>query len=228
MGADAPLIDIPEDQLVPFEMAVLPVPQVDPDNMTMISQGPSVCIFNKQDPQEVLASWLFTQYLLTNEVQIAYSQTEGYLPVTEKALESEEYQDYLSREGEDNDMYFAGKIQASKLLLDNIDKTFVTPVFNGSTSLRNAAGQMIENVTKHVRRKGTVDDEYIQTLYADVTSLYRLDQITVDDTVRQELGELPKTAVILLGSIGVAWVCIICYVCVDYIRKKSTKKQKQY
>ena len=36
----------------------------------MISQGPSVCIFNKDDPQEVLASWLFAQFLLTDEVQI--------------------------------------------------------------------------------------------------------------------------------------------------------------
>ena len=48
----------------------------------MISQGPSVCVFNKEDPQEVLASWLFSQFLLTKEVQIPYSQTEGYVPVT--------------------------------------------------------------------------------------------------------------------------------------------------
>ena len=87
---------------------------------------------------------------------------------------------------------------------------------------------MIENVTKHVRRKGTVDDEYIQTLYADVTSLYHLDQIAVDDTVRQELGELPKTAATLLWSLAGAWVCIICYASVDYLRKKSAKKEKQY
>ena len=39
----------------------------------MISQGPSVCVFNKRDPQEVLASWLFAQYMLTDEVQIAYA-----------------------------------------------------------------------------------------------------------------------------------------------------------
>ena len=53
----------------------------------MISQGPSVCVFNKEDPQEVLASWLFAQYLLTDQVQIAYSQTEGYVPVTVKGAE---------------------------------------------------------------------------------------------------------------------------------------------
>ena len=71
-------------------------------NPQMISQGPSLCIFNKEDPQEVLASWLFAQFLLTNDVQTAYSETEGYVPVTQTAQESSQYQDYLSREGEDN------------------------------------------------------------------------------------------------------------------------------
>ena len=61
----------------------------------MISQGPSMCIFNKEDKGEVLASWLFMQFMLTNDVQISYSQTEGYLPVTTKAHSSDEYKDYL-------------------------------------------------------------------------------------------------------------------------------------
>ena len=85
MGSDAPLIDIAEEDLIDFETVVMPVPQFDPDHPKMISQGPSICIFNKDDPQEVLASWLFTQYLLTDSIQIAYSQTEGYVPVTTRA-----------------------------------------------------------------------------------------------------------------------------------------------
>ena len=228
MGCDAPLMDISEDKIVDFEMVVMEIPQKDPNEKVMISQGPSICIFNKEDPQEVLASWLFTQYLLTNDVQIAYSQTEGYLPVTNKALESEEYKDYIRRAGEDNDLYYFAKIDAAQLLMDNIDNTFVTAVFNGSTSLRNAAGQMIENVTKHVRRKGTVDDAYIQELYAEVSALYRLDQIAVDDTVLQPLGELPQTSAILLSCLAIAWVCIIVYVIADYFRKKSEEKKKSY
>ena len=106
MGADAPLSDISPDAFVDFETAVMPIPQFDPENPQMISQGPSICIFNKEDSQEVLASWLFTQFLLTNEVQIPYAQTEGYVPVTSKAQQSEEYQDYLSRAGEDDDTYY--------------------------------------------------------------------------------------------------------------------------
>ncbi len=219
MGSDAPLIDIPEENLVDFETVVRPIPQFDPANPQMISQGPSVCVFNKEDPQEVLASWLFAQYLLTNEVQIAYSQTEGYVPVTSKAQESETYQDYLSRAGEDNDLYYDVKIAASKLLLDNTDKTFVTPVFNGSVSLRNAAGQMVENVTRSILRKQTVDDAYIDKLYADITSLYRLDQIQVDGNWKLDLGPMPTQSVVLLCSLAAVWLGIGLFAIIK--RKKS-------
>lgn len=191
----------------------------------MISQGPSVCVFNKDDSQEVLASWLFAQYLLTNQVQIAYAQTEGYVPVTSKAQESDEYQEYLSRSGEDNELYYDVKISASRLLLDNTENTFVTPVFNGSTSLRNAAGQMIENVTKSMRRKETVDEAYMETLYGDVTALYRLDQIEVsgasEEGGKTDPGPLPNTAVILLGTLAAAWILILLYVFREAVKKRK-------
>jgi len=187
------------------------IPQFDTKNPSMISQGPSMCLFNKEDPQEVMASWLFMQYLLTNEVQIAYSQTEGYVPVTSKAQNSDVYQDYLSRSGEDNDLHYRVKIDAAKLLLDNTENTFVTPVFNGSASLRDAAGQLIENVAKSVRRKQTVDEEYMQNLQADVTALYRLDQIQQSEGHRMLLGPLPDLSVILLITLAAVWVIIVVY-----------------
>ncbi len=222
MGTNAPLSDISEENLVQFETAVRMIPQFDPDNPQMISQGPSVCIFNKDDPQEVLASWLFTQYLLTNDVQIAYSGTEGYVPVTSKAQESAEYQDYLSRSGEDNEHYYNVKLDAAKLLLEHTDDTFVTPVFNGSASLRSAAGQLIENVTKSIRRSETVDDAYMEELYEDITSLYRLDSHgSTVSAGKAELDELPKTSVILLSSLAGAWVLILAYVGWDMLKKRK-------
>ncbi|MDC7287487.1 extracellular solute-binding protein [Blautia schinkii] len=221
MGTEAPLVDISKDALVDFETEVMMPPQFDPENPKIISQGPSVCIFNKEDPQEVLASWLFTQYLLTNDVQIAYSQTEGYVPVTEKAQNSEEYQDYLSRSGEDNLTHYDVKIKASRLLMDNVEHTFVTPVFNGSTSLRDASGQLIENVVKSTRRKQDINDEYIEKLYSDVSSLARLDQISASTSGKTELGELPRTSVILLCTLGAAWVLILVYVLGQVLKKKN-------
>lgn len=219
MGTHAPLIDISADKLVEFETAVMPVPQFDTDHPRMISQGPSVCIFNKEDPQEVLASWLFAQYLLTNEVQIAYSETEGYVPVTSKARESAEYQDYLLRCGQDNAAYYDIKIKAAELLLDNIDNTFVTPVFVGSASLRDAAGQLIENTVKSVRRGQKIDEAYMEKLYSDTASLYRLDQLlgVRGSFEKADLGKLPKTSVILLLSLAGAWILIILYVVIRKI-----------
>ena len=177
MGCNAPLMDVAEENLVEFETVVRPIPQFDTENPQMISQGPSVCIFNKEDPQEVLASWIFTQFLLTNEVQIPYSQTEGYVPVTTKAQQSAEYQTYLSQEGADNELHYNVKIAATKMLLEYTENTFVTPVFNGSMNLRNAAGQLIEEVTKAAYRKQTVDDAFLKKLFDNMISLYRLNQI---------------------------------------------------
>ena len=229
MGTNAPLSDISEDKIVDFETVVMPIPQFDPTHPKMISQGPSVCLFNRSDPQEVLASWLFAQYLLTNEVQIAYAQTEGYVPVTAKAKESESYQDYLSRSGEDNTTYYDVKLQATKLLLSNTDNTFVTPVFNGSTSLRDAAGQLVENTVKAVRRKQEVDDAYIEKLYSDMTALYHLDQIGNAKGIsaeRMELGKLPKTAVLLLTGLVTVWILILGYAGIKWAKKKHNSRAR--
>ena len=220
MGSDAPLIDIAEDKLVQFETAVMTIPQFDTENPQMISQGPSICVFNKEDPQEVLASWLFAQYMLTNDVQIAYSQTEGYAPVTIKAQNSEEYQDYLSRSGEDNELYYDVKIEATQLLLANTENTFITPVFNGSASLRSAAGQLIENVNKSVRRGQEVNEEYMENLYSEVSALYRLDQISTISG-KATLGELPGASKALLTILAVCWAGIGIYVVIDKVKKKK-------
>ena len=225
MGTNAPLVDIAEDKLAHFETAVMTVPQFDPENPQMISQGPSVCVFNKADPQEVLASWLFAQYLLTNEVQIGYACTEGYVPVTSKAQDSDEYQDYLSRSGEDNDHYYDVKLRASRLLLENTENTFVTPVFNGSASLRDAAGQLIESVTKSVRRHETVDEPYLEALFDETAALYRLDQTgLVNDGKTEDLGPLPKTAVLLLWALAAAWILMGAGWIGSQIRKKKQEK----
>lgn len=219
MGTDAPLSDISEDAIVDFETAVRMVPQYDTENPQMISQGPSICIFNKDDDQEVLASWLFAQYLLNDTVQTGYAETEGYVPVTTKAQQSEEYQAYLAAEGSDNDEHYNIKIQASRLLLEHAADTFTTPVFNGSTSLRQAAGQMIEDVVKAARRNQTVDDTFIDEEFDSVTSLYRLDQIggSIGMDQEKELGALPSGSKALLITLCVAWIGII----IAYIVKRK-------
>ena len=226
MGMNAPLSDIPEEKKVEFETVVRMVPQFDPENPQMISQGPSVCIFNKNDSGEVLASWLFAQYLLTNEVQIGYAQTEGYVPVTLKARNSAEYQKYLKAAGSDNELHYDVKIAATNLLLEHTSDTFVTPVFNGSASLRDASGQLIENVAKSVRRKKEINEDFMESLFQDVASLYRLDNGVAEgeelEGGKQEFGELPMASKILLGTLAVTWTCIFMYIFYEKWKKKDS------
>ena len=237
MGSDAPLIDIDEEQMVKFDTEVMMIPQVDPAHPQMISQGPSICLFNKEDPQEVLASWLFVQYLLSNETQIAYAQTEGYVPVTTKAQRDPAYQDYLSRAGEDNDLHYDVKLEATQLLISHTGDTFTTPVFNGSASVRNAAGSMIEETAKGVRRKKTIDDAFIDNLYSKMVSQYHLDQLQVStpdasnaeeekeekDPLNRDLGPLPGTSIALLATLVLVWAGILAYIFWDKVTQIPPK-----
>ena len=228
MGTYAPNCDIDESTLVNFETVVMEIPQFDTENPQMISQGPSICLFNKTDPQEVLASWLFMQFLLTNEVQIGYAMTEGYAPVTDKVRESAEYRDYLSRAGENNSTYYDIKIKATEILLKNTENTFITPVFNGSASVRNAAGQLIEEVSKTIRRNGNVDEAFVKNLHQKVSSLYALDNLNnnkiENGQAKEEFGKLPTTSIVLIVSLISIWTLLAIYTIFQTFRKKFGQK----
>ena len=175
------------------------------------AQDPDVLLLLELwDDQEVLASWLFAQYLVSDAVQLAYAETEGYLPVTLKAQNSEAYRDYVARKGEDNSEHYAVKIEASELLRKHTADTFTTPVFNGSASLRSAAGQLVENVARSARRKEEIGDAYFDKLFSEVSSLYRLDQIGKSEREAQDtsMKALPAESWALLIAIPAIWLVI--------------------
>lgn len=222
IGSDAPLMDIHESDVKQFTTVVRTVPQTDENNLKMISQGPSICIFNKEDNDEVLASWIFAQFLLNDETQISYAKTEGYVPVTKTATNSSDYQDYLSRGGEDNDTYYKVKIDASKLVIENTENTFITPVFNGSSLVRSASGELIETTLQSVKSKSYEDsDAWFEKLFSETSVLYKLDELSNN----RELGELPSTSKILLISLGSIWVLIGGYYLLVFIKNKKKKNQ---
>lgn len=239
MGSDAPNLDINESDVERFETGVYLVPQYDVENPRMMSQGPSVCIFNKEDDGEILASWLFTQYLLTNEVQLGYAYTEGYVPVTRCAQNSAEYKDYLSRAGERDEngepveLYYDIKIEASKLFNDNIENTFVTPVFSGSAKVRDAAGQLIENICRVAKRHdGTViNNKYISKVYNDVIKLKNL-SIDTSKTPTDGNGQMPSSggsempvgSIALIVVLSAVWLLIVVYVVWQYVQKRRKRR----
>ena len=196
-----------------FETVVRPVPQVDVNNPQMISQGPSICLFNKQDPQEVVASWIFAQFMLTDEVQMGYVKTEGYLPVTSRTNESEEFKAYLNNENE-----YKVKRDATKLVLDNIENTFISPVFNGSSDVRDAGSYLIEGVCGNNTRYKKYNE--LEVLYEKCIKNYGLQDL-LDGKLPSK--SISKESIIMLSILGITWILLGTYVVYDKIIKKKRK-----
>ena len=89
-------------------------------------------------------------------------------------------------------------------------------MFNGSASLRNTAGQLIESVVKNIKRKKVVSEETIPGIYSDLIAMYRLNM--------DKGGSLPKTSVMLLAGIGAVWVMIGLYAGINFLQSKRKAK----
>ena len=129
----------------PFDVGITTIPQAKASTKTedskVISQGPSVCIFKKDNPQEVVASWLFVKYLLTSvPFQAEFAMVGGYNPVIKSAIENPVYANLLKNgDGGDN---IAGL--AARICMDQADAYFTSPVFYGSSNARDEVGKLMQ------------------------------------------------------------------------------------
>ncbi len=126
----------------PFEVGIAPIPQVNADDPKVISQGPSVCIFQQENDQEVYASWLFVKFLTTDvEFQASFSEASGYVPVIKNVNDDEFYQDFLA----DANGFKSGiAAYSAKICLEQADAYYVSPAFNGSSTARDEVGLLMQ------------------------------------------------------------------------------------
>ena len=124
-----------------FEVGIATIPQVDPANPKVISQGPSLCIFGKENNQEVIASWLFVKFLATTvEFQADFSMASGYVPVIKSVANDDVYAGFLNKA--DGGSYLPAL--STKMALAQADAYFVSPAFNGSSNARDEVGQLMQ------------------------------------------------------------------------------------
>ena len=124
----------------PFEVGIATIPQVDANNPKVISQGPSLCIFQKSNPQEVIASWLFVKFLTTNvEFQAEFSMASGYVPVLKSVAENEVYKEFLA--SADGGNYISAL--SAKVCLQQQNAYYTSPAFNGSSTARDQVGALL-------------------------------------------------------------------------------------
>ena len=128
------------DGAYPFDVGIAPIPQADASNPKVISQGPSLCIFGKENDQEVIASWLFVKYLTTTvEFQAEFGMASGYVPVLKSVSEHPVYADYLA--GANGGSNIAAL--STKVCLEQADAYYTSPAFNGSSAAREQVGTLL-------------------------------------------------------------------------------------
>ena len=128
------------DGSYPFDVGIATIPQVDPSNPKVISQGPSVCIFTSENKQEIYASWLFVKYLTTCvEFQAEFGMTSGYVPVLESVAENPVYADFLANANGGNNI----AALSAKVCLQQKDAYYTSPAFNGSSTARDEVGKLM-------------------------------------------------------------------------------------
>lgn len=128
------------DGTYPFDTGIATIPQVNADNKKVISQGPSLCIFKKADPNEMMASWLFVKYLTTNvDFQAEFSMASGYVPVLKSVSENPVYADFLANA--DYGKYVSAL--SAKVCLEQESAYYTSPAFNGSSTARDQVGALL-------------------------------------------------------------------------------------
>lgn len=130
------------DGSYPFDVGIATIPQVSETNKKVISQGPSLCIFKKanQNPQEVVASWLFVKYLTTTvEFQAEFSMASGYVPVIKSVSENETYKEFIDAANGGTNI----AALSAKVCLEQEEAYYTSPAFNGSSTARDQVGALL-------------------------------------------------------------------------------------
>ena len=151
----------------PFEVGIAPIPQINPEKPKAISQGPSLCIFKKENPQEVLASWLFMKFLTTNVAfQAEFSMASGYVPVIESVKDHPVYANFLAKA--DGGKQIAAL--SAKVCMEEVDSYYTSPAFNGSSEARDQVGALMQKCFTEV---STDVDALIKKAFEDAIKMCR-------------------------------------------------------
>ena len=129
-----------------FEVGVASVPQADLNSKKVISQGPSICFFNRATKAQTTAAWLFYKFI-TNTSNSAYWATKsGYNPVRVTSYTDSIYTDKMNAtEGSDGLIAQATAFIASEES-GYTDAFFTSPAFKGSATARNQMDDLLPAV----------------------------------------------------------------------------------
>ncbi len=130
-----------DDGSYPFQVGIAEIPQADPNNKKVISQGPSLVMLQQSDSKLNDQAWTFIKFLLTNsEFQAEFSMASGYVPVLKSAFSLPGYEAFLEDAGTDKNGIAA---LSAKICMEQEEHYFTSPAFVGSSDARDQVGEML-------------------------------------------------------------------------------------
>lgn len=146
-----------------FTFGVAPVPYAN-NNPTYVSQGVTLTVLKNPSYSEemneakCLYAWKFAKFLTNPDVNavLCIEDSQGYVPVRDSAYESSDYIEFLS----DEDNIYSS---TCKVVMDlNSAADYInSPVFSGSSKLREQCGGIITTLFKGDDRGDNVDTKTI-------------------------------------------------------------------
>ena len=161
-----------QDKSYPFEVGIAPIPQADKENVKMISQGPSICLFNKQNDQEIAAAWLFAKFITTNHTfQAKCSMNNGYTPAIQSIKDNQIYANFLSKADGNKNLQATSVLAtmelAAKKNSDNTPYFFVSPAFTGSSQARDQMAVLMENCFRQKTSGSQTAAQLIESIFSE-------------------------------------------------------------
>lgn len=150
-----------------FVLGVLPYPQWEDGakEKKVIQQGTNVALFKCDDPDEELAGWLFLKFITTWTQGLSYDQQptyiwatqSGYFPILKSLMNSPEYQEFLSGNGDSQ------TLQAIVAIVgyEQADYNYFSPSFPGTSKCRDVVEALIEGVLYAGK---SLDEAYAEAL----------------------------------------------------------------
>lgn len=149
------------DNVYLFDVGIAPIPQENPSNPKVISQGPSLVMLDTGDTQRTIAAWLFMKYLTTTpELQAAFGNNNGYLPVIKSVSNLSWFKEKLDNaNGGDNIQYLSMQV-----CMEMENYYYTSPAFNGSSTARDSVGTILQKAME-LYANGNIDaviDQYFR------------------------------------------------------------------
>ena len=136
-----------------FDVGVTFLPTAEGAPRKAINQGPSIAFLKRgkneqQEEMHAKGAWLFYKELTSTEIGKSWATVTGYAPIRRSVVNSPEYIDYSRTDDKKEATTAMLKARNAKLVADNVDNLFSSPIYAKSGKAREAVKAIFADLSK--------------------------------------------------------------------------------